>query len=96
MQSAEEIIQKLSLIKSSLQERYPIKTIALFGSVLRSDFNTQSDIDILVELEGRIGSKFISLSLELEKVLGRKVDLVSKTGIKDKYFHSIKDELMYV
>ena len=55
-----------------------------------------SDIDILIELNGQIGSKFIDLAEELEKSLGRRVDLVSKKGVKDRYLKSIESELIYV
>jgi predicted nucleotidyltransferase len=58
-----------------------IKEISLFGSVLRDDFNSESDVDILIEfLPGaRITLfKYQQLKEELEAVFGRKVDLVSK------------------
>mgnify|MGYP000167769069 FL=1 len=55
-----------------------------------------SDIDILIELNGQIGSRFIDLAEEFEKSLGRRVDLVSKKGVKDRYLKSIESELIYV
>lgn len=55
-----------------------IKKLSLFGSVLRSDFNEASDIDILVEFEPTHIPGLIRLSAlerELTSLFGRKVDL---------------------
>jgi hypothetical protein len=49
-----------------------------------------------VEFYRRIGSEFIELTDDLEKILGIKVDVVSKKGIKEQYFEGIKDDLVYV
>jgi hypothetical protein len=70
--------------------------MALFGSFSRGDQLDSSDIDILVELNGKIGSGFIDLAEELESAFGRKVDLISKNGIKPHYYNSIEEELIYV
>lgn len=96
MSSREEILFKLKELKQSLANRYPIASMALFGSFARSEQTEDSDIDLLVELNGRIGSKFIDLAEELENSLGQKVDLVSKKGIKPRYLRSIESELIYV
>jgi len=58
--------------------KHRIKTLSLFGSMLRGDFREDSDIDILVEFEEgvRIGLFGIAgMELELTDLLGRKVDL---------------------
>ncbi len=51
--------------------------LALFGSILRDDFRTESDVEVLVEFEpGHVpGLKFFALERELSQLLGRKVDL---------------------
>jgi predicted nucleotidyltransferase len=58
-------------------ERYHIRTLAFFGSILRDDFEADSDIDILVEFEpGHVpGFAFFAMQDELSSILGRKVDL---------------------
>jgi predicted nucleotidyltransferase len=84
------------MLVEQLKQRYPIQSMALFGSVTRKDFGPESDIDILVEFDGTIGSKFIDLALELESHLGRKVDLVSRRGIRDQYYQEIEQDLQYV
>jgi predicted nucleotidyltransferase len=52
--------------------------------------------NILVEFSDRIGIRFIDLADELENIVGFKVDLVSKKGIKEKYLKSIDSDLIYV
>ena len=55
-----------------------IRGLRLFGSILREDFGPDSDVDVLVDFApgkapGWIG--FAALALELEKIIGREVDL---------------------
>jgi len=70
--------------------------MAIFGSYARREHNELSDLDILVEFSDRIGIRFIDLAEDLERIVGFKVDLVSKKGIKEKYFKSIDSDLIYV
>ena len=65
--------------------RYHVRKMALFGSVLRSDFRPDSDVDVLVSFEpdARIG--FLTLSRmqrELSELFKRPVDLVPMDGLK--------------
>jgi uncharacterized protein len=96
MKSLNEIITILSEHKSSLKKKYYIKTLGIFGSYSRGDFDNNSDIDILVEFEKPVGLEFIDLADELENLLQKKVDLVSKKAIKPRYFSSINSDLIYV
>ncbi|HWZ05118.1 MAG TPA: nucleotidyltransferase family protein [Mucilaginibacter sp.] len=91
-----EIKDILISIKPELMKKYPISSIGLFGSIVRDDFNLNSDIDIIVDFNDKIGIEFITLADELEKTLNHKVDLVSRGGIKQKYFNVIEPEIMYV
>lgn len=61
----------------------PVIKAYLFGSYVREQGKTDSDIDILVDLDYSqpIGLKFIQMQLDLEKIMGRKVDLVSSNGL---------------
>lgn len=86
----------LSLFKPELISRYPITSIGLFGSIVRDDFSINSDIDIIVDFNRPIGIEFITLADELERKLNCKVDLVSRGGIKPKYFKEIEPEIVYV
>lgn len=82
--------------KVRLSTKYGLCNIAVFGSYGRGQQNDNSDIDILVEFKQPIGIEFIDLADELEGLLGVKVDLVSKNGIKPEYFKLIESELNYV
>jgi predicted nucleotidyltransferase len=77
-------------------KKYPIKTLALFGSRSRSDFNEDSDIDILVEFTKPVGMDFIRLAHELEDIFHKNVDLVTKNSVKDAYMKFIEKDLLYV
>ncbi|MDB5141464.1 MAG: polymerase beta domain protein region [Mucilaginibacter sp.] len=83
-------------LKPELMKRYPISSMGLFGSIVRDDFGKDSDIDIIVDFNGKIGIEFVDLADELEENLHRKVDLVSRGGIQDRYFNFIKSEIIYV
>lgn len=96
MSNQEIIISKLKDAKEVLKKKYPIKTLALFGSVSRNEDLQDSDVDIMVEFDQAVGMEFIHLCYELEKILNRKVDLVSRNGIKEKYFNEIKNDLIHV
>lgn len=96
MDSAQDIEKKLGEIKNHLKKKYPISSMALFGSYARNEQTETSDIDIMVEFDGKIGSKFIDLANEIEQYLGRRVDLVSKNGIKERYLKVIQPDLKYV
>ncbi|MEQ8414939.1 MAG: nucleotidyltransferase family protein [Imperialibacter sp.] len=94
--TTQEIIQRLSFAKSTLFGKYPIKSMAIFGSSARGEAVAESDVDIVVELNGRIGLKFVTIADELEDVLGKKVDLVSRKAIDDRYWKLIEKDLIYV
>ena len=96
MDSTIDLQNKLSRIKVKLQKKYPIASLALFGSYARSEQTESSDVDIIVEFNGRIGSDFIVLADDIEDYLGVKVDLVSKNGIKQRYLKTIESDLIYV
>ena len=91
------IIQnKLKQIKPELESKYHVSSIGLFGSIVRDDFTDKSDIDIIVDFSAPIGIEFIDLANELEALCNRKVDLVSKNGIKPGYMKLIQPEIIYV
>jgi len=96
MKTFQEIEKILGKHKDELFSEYPIKSLAIFGSYARKEQKEESDLDILVEFNDKIGIRFIDLAEELEKLVGFKVDLVSRKGVKDKYYQRIQSELTYV
>lgn len=70
---------------ADLCRSYRVRELSLFGSALRNDFRPESDLDFLVLFEpnARIGFlKFAALQRELGALVGRRVDLVPKRGLK--------------
>jgi hypothetical protein len=86
----------LSESKDYFFKKYPLKSMALFGSVARREATDQSDVDILVEFSEPVGFEFVDLAMELEEILHCKVDLVSKKGIKPEMLPFIEKDLIYV
>ena len=80
-----------------IRRQYRVKHLGIFGSVAKGTQTKKSDIDLLVEFSGPIGLfSFVRLERELSEILGRKVDLVSKDGLKPIIRDSILEEVIYV
>jgi predicted nucleotidyltransferase len=82
MPTTQEILAILREQHARLSRRYPIRRMALFGSWARCQAREDSDVDVLVEVDPSIGLRFVDLGDELERVLGRHVDLVSRRAVK--------------
>ena len=71
-------------------KRYHVSLLYIFGSVLTKKFNKDSDIDFIVYFEQipilDYADNFFDFISELEKILNRKVDLVSGKAMKNPYF----------
>ena len=64
-------------------KRYGVKRAGVFGSAARGEMSPDSDVDILVEIDGDMSLlDFVGLKLELEEKLGRNVDLVEYSTLK--------------
>lgn len=93
----EGIISTLKSLKPELVQRFGVQSIGIFGSATRSDFSPEnSDVDILVEFSRPIGIEFVDLADYLELRMNRKIDLVSKKGVKKQYLKAIENEIVYV
>ena len=70
----------------ALCRKWRVSELALFGSVLRSDFRQDSDIDVLIVFASDATwdlMDFVTMKDELESLLGRSVDLVEKKAIRN-------------
>jgi len=80
--------RKIKLPKSRLANycyKWKITELSLFGSVLRDDFNQNSDIDVLVVFAANAHWSLFDLvtaQTELELILGRPVDLVERRAVE--------------
>ncbi|MCH5600668.1 nucleotidyltransferase family protein [Niabella ginsengisoli] len=91
----QQIITALSSYKHNATQ-YPIARLGVFGSYARNENKADSDIDILVELNGDIGWECFDLASDLKNIFsGYKVDVVSRNAIPDLYWNEIKNEVMY-
>ncbi len=63
-------------------KRYHVKRIGLFGSYAHGTPTPKSDIDLLVEFERPSFDDFMDLAASLEKLFGKKVDLLTPIGLK--------------
>ena len=69
-------------------QKWKIKEFSLFGSVLRDDFQPDSDVDVLVSFEENAGwdlYDWVTMIDELKVIFGREVDLVSKKGLRNPF-----------
>ena len=97
MKHLDDILHVLQEAKSELKDRFFVRSIGVFGSAVRDDFSpSSSDIDILVDFSKPVGIEFIDLANFLETKYQRKIDLVSKNGVKPVYLKQIENEVIYV
>jgi predicted nucleotidyltransferase len=87
----------LTELKSELIEKYNVSQLGIFGSYARGDYNSASDIDILVEYSQK-PSLFGLIELQdyLSDRLQMKVDLVTKEGLKPQIKEKILAEVIYL
>lgn len=65
-----------------LAEQHGATNIRLFGSVVRGEARAESDVDLLVDVTAQTSSWFpIGLILDLEKLLGRRVEIVTERAL---------------
>ncbi len=95
MKDLNEIKEIIHSHRREMEEKYKVKSIAIFGSYTRNEQTPASDIDILVEFHEPVGFEFFRLARFLEEILGTKVDLVTPDGIKPNRKKYILKELVY-
>jgi hypothetical protein len=64
-----------------LHSQFGVKKLALFGSFAAGTAGKSSDVDVMVEFDRPVGLKFMCLTEYLEKLLGRKVDVLTLDGL---------------
>ena len=96
MMTKNEIVNKIRELKPLLAKEYAVKEIGLFGSFANGDASENSDIDLLVELYQPTGWKFFSLEIYLEKIFGRKIDLVTKNALKERTRENFLNQVNYI
>ena len=95
-----EVIRLIQEHSNVLMTEYGISKIGIFGSVVNGTMTEDSDLDIVVEFKKPIGFKFNRLVEYFESLFGRKVDVLTKEGIKNirvkEVARNIERTLVYV
>lgn len=93
----ERILGVLRSFKNSQGDKYGIERIALFWSCARGEQTVDSDVDILISIKRPSLFVLSEITVLLESVLKRKVDLVSeKSRSRQEFMDNIKKDLIYV
>ncbi len=97
MQTIEALKTTIATHKQELETKYKVKEIAIFGSYVRNEQKATSDLDVFVTFSETVDLfAFVALELYLSDILGVKVDLVMKEGIKPRLKERILSEAVYV
>ena len=91
-----EIRRRLAAARPALADRYPIRSLAVFGSFARGEAGPESDVDVLVEFSEPVGWEVADLAEELDALLGRHVDLVSRGALDDRRLRVVAPDLVEV
>jgi hypothetical protein len=93
----DEILRQLSGMKETLENKYKVKSLALFGSHVRGETHPDSDLDLLVEFKEAVSfDNYMDLKFLLEDHFHKKVDLVMKNALKPWYQPLIEKEAIAV
>jgi len=71
-----EILNRLSLFKTKEGDKYGIESLRLFGSVARDEADEESDVDLCITMRTPDLFAMVHIREDLQKLLGRRVDLV--------------------
>jgi len=91
-----EVVRRLTEHRQELT-RFGVKSLAVFGSVVRHEAQPASDVDLLVEFDGRATfDQYMDLKFYLEELLGCRVDLVTRKSLKPRLRPIVEREELYV
>jgi len=97
MNDRESVLASLRAAGAGLKQRYPIRSLGLFGSFARGDVGASSDLDVLVEFTRPVSlSTFLALEDELKTLTGCEVDLVSRQALKPHIGRNVMRDLVLV
>ncbi len=81
----------------ALRKKYAVKSLGVFGSMARGDDHDESDVDVLVTFEDKATfDSFMGLKLDLEDLLGRRVDLGTLNALWPEMRAAVEKELIHV
>ena len=95
MKNKEKILSFLQDHREYIKDRFSVRRIGLFGSVLHGTADADSDVDILVELDQPTFDNYMDLKFFLEDSLNLSVDLVLADSVKPRLKPIISNEVTY-
>ncbi|MCW7503513.1 nucleotidyltransferase family protein [Leptospira paudalimensis] len=97
VETKKELIEELTKIKPILNNDFGVLKIGVFGSFAKDTVNSNSDVDLLVEMKSPDFDSFVGLKIFLEKLFERNVDLVRKRNqIKPSFLNRIQKDIINV
>ena len=95
--SKTELLVLLGGQRETLKRRYAVKSLAIFGSAARDALSATSDVDLLVEFDAAATfDGYFDLKFYLEDLIGRKVDLVTRDGLRSELRSRVEQEAVDV
>lgn len=88
--NSKQIMKEIEKNKREIKNK-GVKKIGLFGSFLKGKQKPKSDVDILVEFTKPTFDNYAELLILLEKILKKKIDLVSKSSLRPELKYIIKE-----
>lgn len=95
MFTRENILGQLNHKAEELKQNFSVRSIGLFGSLVRDEAGSESDVDILVDLAEPTSDHYMDLKFYLERLFGRQVDLVIADNVKPRLKPLIDKEVIY-
>lgn len=93
----EQVLDIIARNKAILQERFGVTEIGLFGSTVRDQADTNSDVDILVSFDGPATSaRYFGVQFYLEDRLHCPVDLVTDKALRPELRKHVESEMLRV
>jgi predicted nucleotidyltransferase len=91
------VLKKLHEHRAEMSTRFGAKRIALFGSAARDELSHDSDVDVLVDFDpSPTLERYLDLQGYLEHLMGRRVDLVTRSGLKPRAWQTVRRDLIDV
>ena len=95
MFTQEDILEQLNQKAEKLKQNFSVRSIGLFGSLVRNEADSKSDVDILVDFVKPTFDHYMDLKFYLERLFGRPVDLVIADTVKPRLKPIIYKEVIY-
>ena len=96
--SIEKIVEYLKNNKSFFYDKFGVTRMGIFGSFVRDEQTSSSDIDMVIEIEKSRKNihSFLQLKRFLEKELAKKIDMGFEHSLKPILREKIKGQIIYV